>query len=363
MVYNPTFYLLNSPTAFANGYTFRRSITLDHTKCGASNSTNFPVLISGTYTYLKTVANSGNVTNANGYDIIFTSDLAGNTTLSFEIESYSASTGVVNFWVKVPTVSSSVDTVIYLFYGNSLITTSQENITGTWNTNVKAVYHMNDNAANTTVKDSTGVNNGTNAANTSTKTATGQISKGLTYNGSTDVTTGVNITAVNNASAVTFSAWINTTAQSAFGGVISKVTSGSDRTGIITGNLDASVYALLCNAGAAQFGYTGINAITNGAWYHLVMVFDGTLTGNSNRLKLYINAVSQTLTYGDTIGTTTSNANAATVDLGSYANTFFLNGVQDESRVYATALSADWVTTEYNNQNSPATFYTVSSPI
>src|SRR5258706_14400600 len=108
-------------------YTFRNSITIDHTKCGSSDSTNFPMLFSGTYTYLKTVGNGGNVTNVNGYDIIFTSDIAGTTLLDFELVNYSASTGTVEFWVRIPTLSHTTDTVIYLFYGNSSITTYQWN--------------------------------------------------------------------------------------------------------------------------------------------------------------------------------------------------------------------------------------------
>jgi biopolymer transport protein ExbB len=33
----------------------------------------------------------------------------------------------------------------------------------------------------------------------------------------------------------------------------------------------------------------------------------------------------------------------------------------DEARISNTTRSAGWIATEYNNQNSPATFYTVST--
>jgi hypothetical protein len=56
------------------GYAYRRTITIDHTKVPNTNESNFPVLISGTYSYLATVSTGGNVQNANGYDVIFTSD-------------------------------------------------------------------------------------------------------------------------------------------------------------------------------------------------------------------------------------------------------------------------------------------------
>jgi len=38
----------------------------------------------------------------------------------------------VNFWVGIPTLSHTVDTVIYLFYGNPAVTVSQENKAGVW---------------------------------------------------------------------------------------------------------------------------------------------------------------------------------------------------------------------------------------
>ena len=37
------------------------------------------------------------------------------------------------------------------------------------------------------------------------------------------------------------------------------------------------------------------------------------------------------------------------------------NGILDEPRAINKIRSADWILTEFNNQNSPSTFYTVSS--
>ena len=74
---------------------FRREIDFVDAQVVTGPHTNFPVLISLTLADLKTTANGGNVQNANGYDIIFTSDQAGNTQLAHEIESYTASTGKI----------------------------------------------------------------------------------------------------------------------------------------------------------------------------------------------------------------------------------------------------------------------------
>jgi len=92
-----------------------RTITVDHTLCGASNSTDFPVLVSGTYTYLKTTGNGGEVTNANGYDIGFYSDSGLTTKLDWEVEKYVSTTGEIVAWVRIPTLSHTSDTVIYIY--------------------------------------------------------------------------------------------------------------------------------------------------------------------------------------------------------------------------------------------------------
>ena len=45
-------------------------------------------------------------------------------------------------WVNVATLSHTTDTVIYLFYGNSSVTTDQSNAGGTWNSNFMGVWHF-----------------------------------------------------------------------------------------------------------------------------------------------------------------------------------------------------------------------------
>src|SRR5258708_27185798 len=83
--------ILAMPTTaqtWSNGYGYRRPITIDHTKVPNTDQSNFPLLISGTCSYLATISNGGNVTSNNGYDIIFTSDAAGTAVLPYERESY-----------------------------------------------------------------------------------------------------------------------------------------------------------------------------------------------------------------------------------------------------------------------------------
>src|SRR5690606_21329774 len=57
---------------------------------------------------------------------------------------YNASTGEVRFWVKVPTLSASSNTTIYMYYGNEDVSTDGSS-TDTWNNNFKGVWHLDEN--------------------------------------------------------------------------------------------------------------------------------------------------------------------------------------------------------------------------
>src|SRR6185503_13067091 len=109
------------------------------------DQTNFPMTVNGTYSSLATVANGGHVLNSNGYDIGFYGDSACSTTpLNWETELYNPTTGLVDYWVKVPTLSHTADTTIYLCYGNPGITTNQATTTGVWDSSYFGVYHFGD---------------------------------------------------------------------------------------------------------------------------------------------------------------------------------------------------------------------------
>ena len=99
-------------TCTLSPYSHVRAIVIDHTKVPNTDQANFPVLISGTYSYLATSANGGAVQNANGYDIIFTSDYSGANKLDHEMESYNSGTGAIVAWVRIPNLSHTADTVI-----------------------------------------------------------------------------------------------------------------------------------------------------------------------------------------------------------------------------------------------------------
>ena len=351
-----------------SGYGFRRAITIDHTKVSNTDQTNFPFLISGTYAYLATTGNGGNVTNSNGYDVIFTSDAGGTTGLPYERESYSPTTGQVNLWVQIPNLSHTTDTVIYMFYGNSSVTTDQSNGPAVWDLNYVAVYHLGDNTSTTTVSISTATlaQNGIAAVNTNTKAASGEIDGALNFNGTSDSITvpqnGSNGPFNFHASPFTISGWMkDDTSASILDNPKHRVFSWYDG----TKNIQLGFSSAASETTRVIYFFDGtssssISAATTGnlstGYHYVVGTFDGTST-----LHIYIDGTQQD---GGTFdgGVTTFTANSTTLYLGQLgSNADYVNGQLDEIRISSSIRSADWTLTEYRNQSSPGTFYSIGS--
>jgi YD repeat-containing protein len=259
----------------------------------------------------------------------------------------------VNYWVKVPRVSHTTDTTIYLCYGNSAITTDQSTKTSVWDSNFKAVYHLDDQAANTSVIDSTANGtNGVNAANTTSKSVTGKVGKALTYNGTSDNTA----TGVTQPSSFTWECWFQLTAWT--------TQAGSSNYSTLMAGTYASAGALLMlwkdSAYVVQFasdnagGITsGNNSVAPGAWHHVAY----TRTGNGGTYSLYFDGVLKGQVAAGTLSPSTTIMLGRRADATAQA----LNGLLDETRISNIARSADWIKTEYNNQSSPTTFYSISA--
>ncbi|MBX4181604.1 DUF2341 domain-containing protein [Candidatus Parcubacteria bacterium] len=128
-----------SPAWYSSSWAYRKKITIDHTKV-SGDLTDFPVLVSTTDTDLKDTDNGGYVAQADGGDFVFTSS-DGTTALSYELQDYDNTTGELNAWVKVPSLSSTSDTNVYLYYGNATVTNG-ESPSNVWDTNFQMVQHV-----------------------------------------------------------------------------------------------------------------------------------------------------------------------------------------------------------------------------
>ena len=143
---------------YSPSWSYRKTITIDHTKIPNTDQSSFPVLVS-----LTSDANLSSHALSTGYDILFTAS-DGTTKIPYERESYS--TGTLVAWVNVTTLSHTTDTVIYMYYGNASAT-DQQAATSVWDSNYKGVWHLKENPRGTAPQmgDSTaGANSGTTAS-------------------------------------------------------------------------------------------------------------------------------------------------------------------------------------------------------
>jgi len=341
---------------------YQRSITIAHSQVPNTDQTNFPVLIQGIYSYLATAANGGHVQNANGYDIIFTSDSAGTNLLNWEAESYNPVTGSVAFWVQVPTVSHTADTVVYMFYGNSSISTFQGNKSGTWAGNYAAVYHMADEAANPSVADSTSNGNtGAAAVNTNLKTTPGEISGALSFNGANDAIGAGRGSSFSITGTITLEAWVRANSLPSLGNqsyILGKGYNGTN---------EAYFLRLETNYGGTTFVEAGtfsfpssyqaqaqISSGFSGGWHHVVGTYDGVW-------NIYVDGVKTTSSQRQApLSSASEQFTIGAQDSTSTMKNYFNGGI-DEVRVSNVAWPADRISTEYNNQSNPAFFYAIGS--
>ena len=327
---------------------FRKQITIDHTKVGVGTTTplsNFPMLFSVTDTDLKFTSFGGGVASSTGLDILFTSS-DGTTKLDHEMEYYASSTGQLISWVRIPSLSPTVDTVLYVYYGNASAS-DQTNKTGVWDTNYKGVWHL-PNGTTLSASDSTSNSRNGTLVNTPTAVA-GQIDGAA--NGATASHQYISFSDTglpSGSGARTMSGWVKETSFAGTSVLFFYGTSGSAHQMSDIRFTAANVYL---EGWSDDMNYAG--TINAGTWYYVAGTFDGT------NGRIYVN--------GSLVSGPTALAWNTVLNGTGYIghNTFDgqgdMNGARDEMRISNIARNADWIKTEFNNQSSPGTFYSYAS--
>ena len=341
---------LGSRSWWDDSWPYRKLITIDHTKVD-SNQNNFPVLI-----YSPTDSDLSNHAQNDGDDITFI--LYSDTTkLNHEIEFFDSITGKLVAWVNVPLLSSSTDTKIWMYYGNSACG-SQENIEGTWNSNYVMVQHLNEPSG--TLFDSTSnSNDGTNSG--ATFTSSSKIDGAYDFDGTNDHIDVGTFDVTN--SGLTMSIWFNADSFQE-----RLVTSGLRLISKATGPMTSDHYWMLAVADCGnkiryrlktETQVTSNLIVDNGGlnintWYNVVGTYDGSY------MRIYIDGVelgNKSQTGAVAIDDTVS------VWIGSNPPNDYRpwDGILDEVRVSNVARDNNWISTSYKNQNNPDTFFSMGS--
>jgi parallel beta-helix repeat protein len=331
---------------------YRKKIVIDHTKI-MENFTNFPVFIMcSSPDFIAHVQPDGD-------DFLFIS--ADNTTVcNHEIEFYNSTNGNLIAWVNVPFISSTEDTVLYLYYGNS-VCGNQQNVVGTWGSRFKAVWHMNENPTGV-IHDSTANNNDASSAGSMTASdlVNGKTGKAIDFDGVDDYVAAPNSVSLQ-PSAVTVIAWYLPRSNCTGMWDIGKMCTDK------WGNYDAASYGF----NYQNNNYTGCferddNTYTNPR-VHVTNALNNwafiAATHNATTANIYANAVPgsppingvQSLRYN---GASNLYVAASHVGSGSVINRW-TSCVVDEVWVVNCSLNNSYIATLFNNQNNPAFFYSI----
>ena len=333
-----------------SGYNYGKQLLVNASQVsGTTDLTNFVMLVNFIDSDLSTA--TGHVTNTNGYDIVFTLGDC-NTLLEHQIEKYVPSTGEYIAWVKIPTLFATTNTNIHMYYGNSSVSTDPST-TNIWDANHAAVYHMNQSPAGTSPQliDYT-ANTNDGAANGSMVAAdlvAGKIGSAIDFDGSNDYFDCGADASTDPSGSLTVSAWIYS--RSASGHIINRGGGWSDP-GYSLFHLSNNIRIELQRSGEKDIVD---NSISINTWHYVALTYNST----SKTIRCYIDGVQQGNTGNHTgpIGTPVENLNIGR----KQKNGYYFNGIIDEGRVIFAQRNSAWLTTEYNNQNSPSTFYTKSA--
>jgi len=337
-----------------SGWAKRRQIIIDHTKIDSA-LTNFPILL-----YLS--ASSG----INGADLTSIFDEVGSnrkkiavtladgvTQCYVEIEKWDAVNKKAWLWVKVPSISSTSDTILYIYYDN----TQPDNTTyvgdpgetpaqNVWDANFVLVTHMRDDPDSSHIRDSTSnANNGTKTAAGEPAVTAGKIDDAQNFDGANDEISIPDSPSLHLSDGMTLLAWIKADTWESPNNVpiIDKWYDGTHRAYLMWAVSGGELQIGIANsAGGAQIeGVTTGMDMATGTWYLVAVVWSTSL----GTAKVYKNGawVEDMGTGSDTIYPNTDD-----VDIGQdYNGEDNFDGIIDEVRISNIARSAAWIKATY----------------
>jgi hypothetical protein len=208
--------------------------------------------------------------------------------------------------------------------------------------NLVGWWKLDDGSGSTAVDSSSSGNNGT--LTNSPTWVSGHVGSGaLSFVSSSSQVVTANTTALSGLTKATLAAWINRTSTANKVAVGAGSISGANRFNFLW-YLDGNVYFAFGNANSAAYASC---ALSGTGWHHVVLAFDGTLTGNA-RIAAYIDGVTKTLTYNTTPPSSLpTSSNFGNFLMGKEVENGFTDCTLDEVRIYSRALPSTDVSTLY----------------
>lgn len=341
---------------YNTNWSSRTLITVDSAMVDADLS-DYALLINGD----NLDADFWTTVKADGSDIIAV-DANGNK-LDRELVTIDTVAKTLQLYVRTD-LSSSVDTKIYLYYGNSSAT--ETNDATTWSSNYVGVWHFDDDFDDGSVADSSQAGND---AYTQNGFSSGNQTSGVTgsagqFNDIEYLALDYYYTGNNTLAEISVSAWINTTFSS--GGQ-------TDNWSIIDFDRSEFFNVFIHGNGTVGFSTTGSGlsvddmtssiTVNDGNWHYVVAVYDGT-----DKI-LYVDGVEvdrvsdvysgAALGQGTRYGYIGQNSEGTTFNEQTTGP--YYDGLYDDIHLYEGTMSAALIAAEYRNYSDPTSFYSVSA--
>jgi hypothetical protein len=335
---------------YDSAWQYRKALIVDADQVpGAAALTNFRLLVSlATDTELAASAQD------DAADIVFTG-VDGITQLDYEIESFNGTTGSLQAWVEIPSLSATTDTQLYLYYGNPdgglTANHNPESVWGDYN----LVYHLAETSGQHL--DSTSNNNDTTTATVvSQGSATGKINGADQTNNSSQIVTPDNANgSLDLTTDFTISTWLYTLGTGIqYQLLLTKSIDGDSEVNYaIYLNYD-NVFIAWYNGGHQAFA-TNTSPISANTWHLL------TYRRSGQTEEIYVDGavVASRTNVDPQLDFVTNNQNLL---IAKQPSGFYFEGRLDEFRLSDSAFTPDYIATEYANQNDPATFYSLAAP-
>ncbi|OLS26891.1 MAG: hypothetical protein HeimC3_06480 [Candidatus Heimdallarchaeota archaeon LC_3] len=336
---------------------YRKNITIPASNVN-EDLTDFPLLVDIYDIDLKHALNSG-------FDILFTDEY--NNKLAHEIELfdkyYNSTHAHLITWIKTD-LSSTINNTLMMYFGFPF-SNSQEDAINVWTNGYEAVYHMSESPAGNII-DSKGVYNGSAFGGMDdSNLQSGVMGNGYyfsgDFNGSDDIIEVGNFNS-NSWGEITIEAWINHFDETRWENVIiAKAHNNWDTTPIWTLDTDGkekiNFFASTDGTGGStdvEITGTTLMDVSGNQWYQTVVTWDGSTI----RAYLDANQEKSVSLSGDSFW---DSNNVVTIG-GLKVNTWTIfHGKMDEIRVSSTARSPGWLSTQYNNQIDPNSFYSIQT--
>jgi hypothetical protein len=325
-------------------WSYSKKIRINHDLV-TDNLQNFPVLfhdISSDYAIHA---------QEDGDDFVFVS--ADNTTkYNHEIEHYDYLSGELVAWVNITFLSSSFDTILYIYYGNPLCG-NQEDIFDTWNSGFYCVTHLGETGMGDRQDSTDNGNDGSPVGYEGNEGVEGMVN-GADYLDGTDFIRYGDLGPVYGVSV-----WMKPDM------TITKTSSGICFVDHSLGNhrvlLGASTDLLTDETICVQQNIGGdrrtgvIDKTITSSVFHMISYFWNNSAG---RYDIYFDGEKQNVVSGNGHVPLMSGIDTLLGNIsGSVSSNF--TGIVDEFRYYSEPKTADWVQTDFNSINSQSTFITI----